>query len=307
MSIFSTNWKTTGSDKLWRGNTLLLNHSLPENPLFSLETLARLIETLPKQNYMLMHTGPVGTAKKLWEEGEIGDMSGRDVLEAIKRGNLWLLIRHVEDVSQPMAELLSEVYREIDANVEGGYPTFNHVSDILISSPSAQVYYHFDHNGQTLWQVHGSKRVYVYPNQPPFLTDEMLEYTAVYADETAIPYDPSFDKEAAVYELKAGQMIHWPLFSPHRVENLEFSVSYTTQYYTPDIRRLAKLHAANGLIHSRFPKLKLGESTRGSGFAAKALLQSGVRRLGMLDRLRQGRRGVNFRLDPTTLGEIIHR
>ncbi len=305
MSIFTTDWRQTKADTSWRGNTVVLNHSLPQNPLFSLETLARLIETLPRDNYMLIHTGPVGTAKKLWVEGEIGGMSGTDVLEAIKRGNLWLLIRHVDEVSPPMLNLLTDIYREIDSNVDRGYPTFNHVSDILISSPSAQVYYHFDHNGQSLWQVHGSKRVYVYPNKPPFLTNEMLEYTAVYADETAIPYDPSFDRDATVYELKPGEMIHWPLFSPHRVENLEFSVSYTTQYYTPEIRRLAKLHAANGIIHSKFPKLRLAEDTSGLGFAAKSLLQTGMKRLGLFDRLRQGKRKFNFKLDPSNLGQII--
>ena len=122
--------------------------------------LAGLIETLPRENYVLMHTGPVGSDKKLWEEGEIADLSGEDVIKAIRRGNLWLLIRQ-EDVSDPMSRLLQDIYEEIDTNVADGYPTFNRISDILISSPSAQVYYHFDHNGQTLWQVHGSKRVYV--------------------------------------------------------------------------------------------------------------------------------------------------
>ncbi len=263
MAIFTTDWEATGANRRWRDGTVLLEHSLPGNPLFSFAELARLIETLPRENYMLMHTGPVKSERKLWEEGELGDMSGEDVIEAIRRGNLWLLIRRVEDVSEPMARLLKNVYDEIDAGVEGGYPTFNRISDILISSPSAQVYYHFDHNGQTLWQVHGSKRVYVYPNRPPFLTKEMLEYTALYADETSVPYAPWYDNDATVYELKAGQMVHWPLFSPHRIENLEFSVSYTTQYFTPRIRRLVKVHAANGFIHARFPQVPLTDSLQG--------------------------------------------
>ncbi|MGE0222592.1 MAG: hypothetical protein AB7F35_25655 [Acetobacteraceae bacterium] len=282
-----------------------MSHNLPENPLFSLQSLAALIETLPRQNYMLMRTGHVNEKVKLWEEGELGDMSGADVLEAIRRGNLWLLIRRVEHVSVPMSRLLEEIYEEIDHNLEDGYPTFNHLSDILISSPTAQVYYHFDHNGQALWQVHGSKRVYVYPNKPPFLTKEMLEYTAVYADETAIPYSSAYDKDAVVYELKPGQMIHWPLFSPHRVENLDFSVSYTTQYYTDEIKRLIKPHAANGFIHTKFPGLRLADHTQGIGFAAKSLFQTGLRRMGWLDRMRQGKRSTKFRLDPVNLGQII--
>ena len=109
MAIFTTDWCATQANKAWRSDTLVLEHNLPENPLLSLATLARLLETLPRENYMLMHTGPVGTAKKLWEEGEIGDLSGEDVIEAIQRGNLWLLIRRVEDVSAPMFRLLARL------------------------------------------------------------------------------------------------------------------------------------------------------------------------------------------------------
>ena len=67
---------------------VVLEHTLPRNPLFGMAALAGLIETLPRENYVLMHTGPVGSDKKLWEEGEIGDLSGEDVIEAIRRGNL---------------------------------------------------------------------------------------------------------------------------------------------------------------------------------------------------------------------------
>jgi hypothetical protein len=288
----------------WRNGIVKLEHTLPENPIFSVDALADLIGQLPRHHYMLMHTGPVGTARKLWEEGEIVDLTGAQVIEAIKRGNLWLLIRQADQVSEPLTKLMQQVFGEVDKYV--GDNTFNHLSDILISSPSAQVYYHFDHNGQALWQVHGSKRVYVYPNKPPFLTREMLEHTALYADETAVPYERGYDEDAKVYELKAGQMIHWPLFSPHRIENLEFSVSYTIQYYTPLIRRLAKAHAANGLIHKMFPGMALSETTDGPIYNAKAILQTGARRMGLFDRMRQQRRGnTTFVLDPQNLGKII--
>ena len=46
---------------------------------------------------------------------------------------------------------------------------------ILISSPNAQVYYHADLPGQSLWQIRGTKRVYIYPPVAPFLTPEQIE------------------------------------------------------------------------------------------------------------------------------------
>jgi hypothetical protein len=305
MAVFTSDWDTTGANRSWRDDTVILEHNLPTNPLFSLSALGKLIDTLPRENYMLMHTGPVGTRKKLWEEGDIGGLSGDAVIEAIRQGNLWLLIRRVEQVSKPMFELMESIFADIDAHVDGGYPTFNHGSDILISSPSAQVYYHFDHNGQALWQVHGSKQVYVYPNRPPFLTKAMLEHTALYADETSVPYKPSYDESARTHLLKPGQMIHWPLFSPHRIENLGFSVSYALQYYTPEIRRLVKLHAANGLIHAKLPSLALKDDIQGLGYTVKAQLQSGLRRLGVINRMAQSKRASKFRLDPKRPGQIV--
>ena len=256
MPIFATNWQATGADRKWRDSTVVLEHTLPRNPLLSMAALADLIETLPRENYVLMYTGPVGSDEEALGGGgncrpERGRRHRSDQTREPVAAHTSCGRCQRSDVSSAAGH-----YEEIDTNVADGYPTFNAFPISSISSPSAQVYYHFDHNGQTLWQVHGSKRVYVYPNRPPFLTKAMLEYTALYADETAVPYAPWYDNEASVFELKAGQMIHWPLFSPHRVENSEFSVSYTTQYYTPGIRRLAKVHAGNGLLHTILPKLE---------------------------------------------------
>jgi hypothetical protein len=55
-----------------------------------------------------------------------------------------------------------------------GFKSFNHTMSILISSPKVQAYYHADVPGQTLWQVRETKRVYVYPNTPPFLPQAAL-------------------------------------------------------------------------------------------------------------------------------------
>jgi hypothetical protein len=57
MSIFAIDWQASQADKKWRNDILLLDHKLPELPQLALASLAKLIEILPRENNMLMHTG----------------------------------------------------------------------------------------------------------------------------------------------------------------------------------------------------------------------------------------------------------
>ena len=73
--------------------------------------------------------------------------------------------------------------------------------------------------GQWLIQISGRKRVYVYPNTPPFLKPQDLEDIALLNREVDLPYAPWYDAHAQVFDLEPGQMLSWPLNAPHRVEN----------------------------------------------------------------------------------------
>jgi len=83
MGVFASDWQAVGANKSWRDGMVVLEHNLPADPLFSLSALGKLIDSLPRENYVLIHTGPVGIRKKLWEEGDIGGLGGDAVIEAI--------------------------------------------------------------------------------------------------------------------------------------------------------------------------------------------------------------------------------
>ena len=241
---------------------------------------------------------------KLWRYGNIGKATGAQVFEAIAAGRLWINLLHVNEVDSRYGDLLDEVFAEVEARVPG-YTTFSRINGILISSPRAQVYYHFDPSGQSLWQIEGSKRVYLYPPVPPFLTQESLEHVALCRDEVSIKYEPWFDEHATAYELRPGYMMHWPLNSPHRVENLDcLNISMTTEYFTEEIRRKQMVNAANGLLREKL-QVNPSRNLSGAGFWSKAAMQAGVRRLGLLEGRRKQRREVTFNLDPAHPGHIL--
>ena len=187
-----------------------------------------------------------------------------------------------------------------------GFAVSHHQAGILVSSPDAQVYYHADLPGQWLIQISGRKRVYVYPNTPPFLKPQDLEDIALFNREVDLPYAPWYDAHAQVFDLEPGQMLTWPLNAPHRVENLgTVNVSMTVSYGTDDIGRAGIINLANGLLRHRFGYTPKSRSIRGPSFVAKRVLQKLVRNSTWVKREREARSMVDFKLDAAEPGRII--
>jgi hypothetical protein len=300
--IFGT-WDETHSE-LWSHQPIRLEHTMHRLPAFSMDQLATLIETYPREHYSLIKTGAKG-ASRVWREGDIGQLRGGQVIEAIARGGLWLNLRNVTSVDRRYRDLVDQMFAEIAARVPG-FEAPRHQAGILISSPDAQVYYHADLPGQGLIQIAGRKRVYVYPNTPPFIRSRHLEDIALFDVEVDIPYASWYDKHAQVFDLEPGQMLNWPLNAPHRVENLgNLNISMTVSYVDDDIRRAEIVNLANGLLRHRFGYLPKGRSPLGPSYLAKAVMQKLLRDSKWVKRERSARRPIDFRLDETDLGKIV--
>ena len=299
-----TSWEEKHKS-LWSTQPLLLEHRLHTLSLFDNETLARLIESYPRENYSIVLVGE-RNARKLWREGEIGGLSGAQVIEAIAAGRMWLNLRSVHTVDKRYAELLDQILDEMRART-GIAPIISRNAGILISSPNAQVYYHADLPGQSLWQIRGTKRVYIYPPVAPFLTPEQIERIILSGVEVDMDYAPWYDEHATVVDLKPGEMAHWPLNSPHRVDNHDcLNVSMTVEYWTDPIRRNVMMNCGNALLRHKLGITPKSYALTGPGFWLKALLQAGAKRSGMLRQQRKAARPVTFRLDPARPGAVIN-
>lgn len=300
--IFGT-WDETHSE-LWGHQPIRLAHDMHTHPAFAMDELAKLIESYPREHYSLVKTGARG-ASRVWREGDIGRLGGRQVIEAISRGGLWLNLRNITSVDRRYRDLVDRMFAEIAAHVPG-FEAPKHQAGILISSPDAQVYYHADLPGQGLIQLAGRKRVYVYPNTPPFIRPEHLEDIALFDVEVDIPYADWYDTHAEVIDLEPGQMLNWPLNAPHRVENLgTLNISMTVSYVNDEIRRAEIVNLANGLLRHRFGWQPKSRSLRGPSYFAKAVMQKLLRDSRWVKRERAARRPIDFRLDETDPGGIV--
>jgi hypothetical protein len=298
-----THWDDAHGEH-WGHRPIRLGHTMHQQPAFSMDDLATLIESYPREHYSLVKTGAKGS-RRVWREGEIGKLRGRQVIEAISRGGLWLNLRNVTSIDPRYRGMVDRMFAEIAARVPG-FDAPTHQAGILISSPDAQVYYHADLPGQGLIQIAGRKRVYIYPNTSPFIRPEHLESIALFDVEVDVPYEPWYDWHAQVIDLEPGQMLHWPLNAPHRVENLDtVNISMTVSYVNEDIRRAQILHLANGMLRHRFGYKPRSRSIRGPIFFAKQVMQKVLRGGQWVKRERAVRRQIDFRLDETDPGKIV--
>jgi hypothetical protein len=285
--------------ELFGNHMIHLKHRLHESPLFSNDALARLIEEVPRAHYHVNTMNQMYHDPASWRDGEIGDASGHDVLEAVRTGNIWVLIQRIGEIDPAYQEVIDQIFGEFEGHVPG-LETYKQKMSILISSPNIQVYYHCDIPGQSLWQIRGRKRVYVYPNTAPFLRQQAMEKIILNeADEQDTPYEAWFDDYADIVDLEPGEMLHWPINGPHRVVNYDcLNVSFTTEHWTTALRNRYANHYANGILRRSFGVRNPQIVESGPALWGKLALTAAHRFSGMQKKNRMTYK-VDFRVDPT--------
>lgn len=292
-----TNWQSHHA-RLFGEHSLELEHRLATSDLFSDAALARLIEKSPREKYHVNYSQMTPGNPPKRREGEIRDLSGAEVLDVVRTGNIWINLTAPADVDPRYGQLLDAIYAEFEANVPG-FSSYKRRLTLLISSPNVSVKYHSDVPGQSLWQVRGEKRLYVYPNKAPFISQPALEKLILgQLRETDMPYEPWFDEYAEIHELTPGRMIHWPLNGPHRVVNGNMlNVSFTTEHWTDELRKSYAVNYANGILRSQLGARQLRQATSGLGYYAKLGLAAGVK-FTPLNPQKKKVYKVDFRVDP---------
>jgi hypothetical protein len=304
------NWQSEHT-ALFGNVPILLRHRLHQNPLFSEAYLADVIDRYNRDNhrYLLSHMGPLGSPRQAWKEYRIGDMPGGKLIERIRHERLWISLHDINKADPNYQRLLDSIFDEIHALVPELPRTFQRTCAVLISSPGAQVYYHFDISGQTLWQIQGTKKVLIYPATEPFLMQERLDMVTAFResfhDEATQVYRPWMDEYAADFRhngdltLYPGEMVYWPLNAPHRIANDDqLSISFTTEFFTRAIKAHQRASTANGILRSFGWKPRRTES--GPGYYAKLGLTAVAKKSGYLDKRQEKP------VEPITLAEAQH-
>jgi len=276
-------------------------HRLAELDLFSDEGLARTLDAHPRHDLGVSTMGSDPVRRNQWQEGSPGPLSGAKLLKIVKRGRLHLILRNVMDHHDDYRKVVDTLYDELES-LCGGEALFNRSANLLVSSPTAIVYYHVDRPITMLWLVRGTKRVWAYPLEAGILSARALESVLCGETSDEIEYYPELDRYAKVFDLEPGQMVTWPQHTPYRAVNTGgLNVTLCTEHMTRRAMRKNCVYLANRVLRRvlgyRFASTEL------SGFVAatKALSIRATRRRSLLaPRPPQSRRHpVTFRVDPT--------
>lgn len=296
-----TDW-TPQATRDWGTAPIQLCHHLTETGLFTDESLADIVDSYPVESYSLVSMGSSGSDRR-WRTGRLRGVSGADLIDVLRADQLWLNLRAIDKVDPRFAQLFGQFIGELNCDVPGLDATGAKMG-LLISGPGTQVDYHADLPGQSLWQIRGEKTVYVYPSSAPYITEQQLQDIG-YDGIEKISYTPDYDAAATVLPITSGDMLHWPLNGPHRVDNGPMlNVSVTTEYVTPHIKRLNQMNLANAILRRKMHVSAAGRPTSGLRYRAKAALQAGYARTGLLEKERTRVQSPSFSVVKEADGSI---
>jgi len=238
-------------------------HALHTLELFSDESIVKLLDAYPRDMLQIFTMGADPEVRSEWQPVDTRDASGKDIMYAVSVGKLWVKLMRTDLVSVDYVNLIRDLYQEINDQ----HPSFDALSLrplLLISSPGALVYYHTDAQNMMLWQIRGSKRVWVYPNMVPYLQPEMMEEIFSGDADEEVPYKLAFDDGAEVYDLNPGEVLSWPLNAPHRVTNHDsVNVSLSVSVGTEHADKRSQLYQANLFLRRNFGIKRLSVKEKG--------------------------------------------
>jgi hypothetical protein len=214
--------------------------------------------------------------------GVRGKLDGAGLLAAIQQGRLWVNLRSVET---GWPELWAAAMTEF-ARVQAAYPGLRAVKNagqLILSSPKARVPYHFDAAGVVLFHMRGRKRIFVYPGDEAHLAEVDMEKVVSRQTTEELPYDRAFEADAQVIDLEPGQALTWPIYAPHRVENLDrFCVSLSVEFQTWPSRFRNGALFANAVLRSRGGRPRMTDRMSTPELAARWAASLALKRAGTL-------------------------
>ena len=276
-------------------------HALHQVDLFREEALLDLLANYPRERLQAFTMGTDPERRSDWQPVDTAGATGTDLWTALNAGRLWFNVLSVHLVDPRYRELLKQLYAELSEQCPGFRP-LRPSCTLIISSPAALVYYHADAQPNLLWQIRGTKRVWVYPAHDRDLVDQdlMEDIFANFADEE-VPYKQVFDHKAQTRDLKAGEVLSWPQNSPHRVTNIEgVNISLSTVHETEETDRRKLVYCANRLFRRTYHLPCRSTEEAGLMSYAKRLGYRALRRAGLVKIPPRRAYLARLRIDPAS-------
>lgn len=276
-------------------------HRLQESGLFTDEALSALLDRHPKSkiDVCTMSNDPLYPHKHCTVD--FRGHSGADLVAAAQQGHVWINIREAMSFDPAYKDLLQATFKDLQACTGQDLYRKSCRGGILLSSPTAKVPYHCDPTMTMLWHIRGRKRVFVYPTDNKFLSDDAFEAVLLGEQDQDIPYRSEFESAAQIFDLPDDTLVCWPHTSPHRVENQTYCVSMVMEFSSRESALRNSVMYTNGLLRRR---LGLNPNWTNSGWLERRMksVAGHILRRVNFHKAHIRHDYVKFKLDPTQPG-----
>lgn len=221
-----------------------ISHRLSDHPLFDMERLLQLAQTLP-ESHIEYNAGtlPVNQDQKLTPRN---GLSVAETVRRIRECKSWMVLKWVE-TDPAYRELLEQCLSEVREHSEPLRPGMRSPQAfIFLTSPGSVTPYHIDPEHNFLLQVRGSKTVRLFDGlDPTILTHEELERFYGAKQRNMTLRDENRDR-CWTYDLQPGYGLHFPVTFPHWVQNgNDVSISFSITFRTPDLDCRRAVYSVN--------------------------------------------------------------
>jgi hypothetical protein len=231
-----------------RQSPITFQHRLAESGLFDDAALARLLDAYPAELYDINLFDFDAEGQHTMRTGARGRLPGKDVLDGVKEGRIWVQLRRAEAWYPQLGVLIRDAFAGISEQARG-FKAIQLNGQLILSAPGAKVPFHADAPGVVLFHLRGRKRIWIYPADQAHMPQQGMENIQLKQQTEDLPYLRDMDAAAQVYDLEPGMAAAWPLHAPHRIENLgTFNVSLSVDYQTWESRLINGAHYANGFF-----------------------------------------------------------
>ena len=211
----------------------LVQHQLHDHPLFTLDRLLKLAQTLPEKN-VEYNAGNIDVNMDKQSSPRNG-LSAEETIKRIEQNNSWMVLKNVEVDTEYKALLdqcLDEVQELSKLSILG---MFKREAFIFLSSPHATTPFHVDPEHNFLLQIRGSKTVCQFDPKNSIVASEVDIERGLHGKIRNLTYKPEFDECGMLFDLTPGIGIHFPVAAPHWVKNgndvsISFSITFRSSY-----------------------------------------------------------------------------
>jgi hypothetical protein len=235
-----------------------LRHDLGDQPLLTLDALAKLGEALPDKSVEYNRGDlPVGIDPSLVPAN---GMTIGDTIRQIDTCRSWAVLKNIEQVPEYEAMLLS-LLGEIKPHIEAKTGRMMRPQGfVFVSSPDAVTPYHFDPEHNILMQLRGSKVLTQFPaGNARYAPDQTHESYHVGGHRNLIWHE-SLATGGSAWTMVPGDAVFVPVMAPHHVKNgpepsLSLSITWRSDWSFAE----ADARALNGMLR------RLGMSPKAPG------------------------------------------